>query len=190
MRLIIAITGASGAVLGIRLLEVLRGVSDVETHLVVTRSAEKVIGLETDLDLAAVRSLADRWYGEDDIAAPIASGTFPTGGMAIVPCSIKTLSAAANSYADSLVARAVDVTLKERRPLVAVVRESPLHLGHLELMARLTRIGGIVMPPVPALYLKPRSLDDLVDHLVGRILDTLGVPHQLFTRWGESPPHS
>ncbi|MGQ9501933.1 MAG: UbiX family flavin prenyltransferase [Anaerolineae bacterium] len=192
-RLVIAITGASGAILGVRLLEVLRQRRAVETHLIISQTAQLTIRAETDYTVAQVEGLADVVHAPDDLSASIASGSFATRGMVIIPCSIKTLSAVANCYAADLIARAADVTLKERRPLVLVVRETPLHLGHLELMVRATQLGATIYPPMPAFYARPRSLDEMVDHIVGRVLAYLGIPNTLYTPWqgsstGEPPP--
>lgn len=182
-RLVIGMSGASGAIYGIRLLGVLADRPDVETHLVVSRAAGLVIARETDHTLAEIESMADVAHRPDDLAAPIASGSFATMGMVIVPCTIKTLSAVANSYAANLIRRAADVTLKERRPLVLMVRETPFHLGHLRLMARATEIGATILPPIPAFYGHPQTIDDLVDETLGRVLSHLGVENDLYTRW-------
>jgi 4-hydroxy-3-polyprenylbenzoate decarboxylase len=180
---VVALTGASGIVYGVRLLERLRAHKDVETHLVLSRNAERVMGLETDWTPARVRKLADRSYGMDDLAAPIASGSFPTMGMVVVPCSIKTLSAIANCHAADLVSRAADVTLKERRPLLLVVRETPLHAGQIRQLLLAAQSGATILPPVPAFYARPRSVADLVDQTVGKILDVLGFDEPSFRRW-------
>jgi 4-hydroxy-3-polyprenylbenzoate decarboxylase len=182
-RLIIGISGASGAVYGIRLLEVLAQRAEVETHLVITRTARLVITQETDHSVAQVEALADHVYDPDDLTAPIASGSFATSGMLVAPCSIKSLSAIANSYAADLVSRAADVTLKEGRQLVLVVRETPLHLGHLRLMARAAEIGAVIFPPVPVFYGRPQSVAEIVDTTVGRVLARLGIENALYTRW-------
>lgn len=175
-RLIVAITGASGSIYGIRLLELLRERSDLETHLVISPAGRRTLVHETDYSAADVEALADVVYGYRDIGAPPASGSFATLGMVVCPCSIRTLSALAHSASDNLVTRAGDVTLKEGRPLVAVLRETPLHLGHLRLAAQLSEIGGVVMPPVPAFYSKPQTVADIVDGTVGRVLQRLGLP--------------
>ena len=175
-RLVVAITGASGSIYGIRLLELCREHGGVETHLVISAAGRRTLSHETDYTAAQVEELADVVYGYRDIGAPPASGSFVTHGMVVCPCSIRTLSALALSAADNLIARAGDVCLKEGRPLVAVVRETPLHLGHLRLAARLTEIGGIVMPPVPAFYSRPHSVDEIVDQTVGRVLHRIGLP--------------
>lgn len=181
-RLIIGISGASAAIYGIRLLEVLKE-TDVETHLVITPAARKIILMETDFTVEEVEAMANYVYDIDDIGATIASGSFKTDGMVIIPCSIKSLSAIANSYSANLLLRAADVTLKERRRLVAVVRETPLHRGHLQLMLRLTDMGAIIFPPLPAFYHRPKTVEDIVDHTVGRVLDLFGIDHALFERW-------
>ncbi len=182
-RLVIAITGASGIIYGTRLLEVLKGKR--ETHLVMSEQAKKMLALETDLSLREVESLASVVHSDADLSSPLASGSFVTQGMIIVPCSIKTLSSVANSYSSTLIARAADVNLKERRRVVLVVRETPLHLGHLRLMAQVAEMGGIILPPMPAFYHRPKTVMDLVDHTVGKILDLFDIPHRLFRRWGE-----
>ena len=183
-RLIVGISGASGALYGMRLLEVLAERSEVETYLVVSQAARLIIAHETDRTLAQIEALADRVYAPDDLAASIASGSFPIDGMVIAPCSIKTLSAIANSYTADLLSRAADVTLKEGRPLVLVVRETPLHLGHLRLMVRAAEIGAVIFPPVPALYGHPQTVAEIVDGTVGRVLARLGVENELYVRWG------
>jgi len=176
-------TGASGAVLGIRLLEVLAGIDTVETHLVVSPAARITISDETDRSLKQVEALADVVYNPQDVGATIASGSFHTDGMVVIPCSIKTLSAVANCYAGDLLSRAADVTLKEGRPLLLVVRETPLHLGHLKLMVQAAEMGAVIFPPVPAFYARLSSVDEMVDNTVGRVLDRLGVNNQLYTPW-------
>jgi 4-hydroxy-3-polyprenylbenzoate decarboxylase len=181
-RVIVAITGASGAVLGIRTLERLRALS-IETHLVISAAAGITIVQETDHTLSDVRALAHTSYDPRDIGATIASGSFPVHGMIVVPCSIKTLSAIANSYADDLIVRAADVTLKEGRPLVLVVRETPLHRGHLRLMDLAARAGAVIFPPVPAFYRRPATLDDLVNDTVARALQRLGIPNAGVMPW-------
>ncbi len=184
-RLIVGITGASGVIYGIRLLEVLREVTGMETHLVMTDAAKQTVPLETDFSIDAVEGLADQVYRPGDIAAAISSGSFRTIGMVVAPCSMKTVSGIANSYADNLLLRAADVVLKDRRKLVLVVRETPLHLGHLRLLCDVAEIGGIVMPPVPAFYHRPRSIQDIVDQTINRVLDTLDIEldRDLFQRW-------
>ena len=184
-RLIVGISGASGAIYGVRLLQVLRNVPDVETHLVMSQAARQTLSLETDLSLRDVQSLADVIHDARDIAATISSGSFKTSGMVILPCSIKTLSGIVNSYTDTLVTRAADVVLKERRPLVLCVRETPLHLGHLRLMTQAAELGAVIMPPVPAFYHRPQSLDDVINQTVNRVIDQFDIelPVDLFTRW-------
>lgn len=184
-RLIIGISGASGAIYGVRMLEVLQSVPDVETHLVMSLAARQTLSLETDLSLREVQALADVVHDARDIAASISSGSFKTAGMAILPCSIKTLSGIVNSYTDGLLTRAADVVLKERRPLVLCVRETPLHLGHLRLMTQAAEIGAVIMPPVPAFYHRPQTLDDVINQTVNRVLDQFDIdlPEDLFTRW-------
>ena len=182
--IVVGITGASGAIYGLRLLDTLREL-DVETHLVVTGPGEAVVRHELGMDLDELASRADRHWAVDDLFAPIASGSFLTGGMVVAPCSIRTLSAVACARSSNLLERAADVTLKEHRPLVLLVRESPLHLGHLRLMASATEAGAVIAPPVPAFYGRPRTIEDLVRHSVARALDHLGVEHRgLMTRWG------
>lgn len=181
-RLIIGITGASGVVYGIRALELLKP-TDIETHLVLSPMAKATIAQETTWKVTAVEALATVKYDHHDVAASIASGSFPTVGMLIAPCSIKTLSAIANSYTTDLVARAADVCLKEGRPLLLMVRETPLHKGHLKLLLAAADAGAIIFPPVPAFYMHPASLDDLVNHTVGRALARLGIDNASFPQW-------
>jgi 4-hydroxy-3-polyprenylbenzoate decarboxylase len=183
MVIIIGITGATGAIYGIRLLEVLQALKDVETHLVISGAGEKTITYETQRKIADVKKLATYSYHIGDIYAPISSGSFKQDGMIIAPCTVKTMSAVANSYSDNLITRAADVTLKERRKLVVMVRETPLHLGHLRNMEKLTEMGAIVMPPMPAFYHKPQTVQDIVDHTVGKVLDIFDIKHDLFRRW-------
>jgi 4-hydroxy-3-polyprenylbenzoate decarboxylase len=187
--LIVGITGASGVIYGIRLLEVLQQVPNIETHLVMTAAAKRTILLETDYSIDFVEASADCVYRPGDIAAAISSGSFKTLGMVVAPCSMKTVSGIANSYADNLLLRAADVALKDRRKLVLVVRETPLHLGHLRLLAAVAEIGGVVMPPVPAFYHRPESIEDVVDQTVNRVLDLLDIEldNDLFQRW-QGPP--
>lgn len=181
-RLVVGISGSSGAILGIRLLEKLRP-GEYETHLIVTPSARLTIQQETSWKVDDVLALADRTYRTSEIGAAIASGSFATAGMVVVPCSIKTLSAVANCYSADLLARAADVTLKEGRPLVLVVRETPLHRGHLRLMRLATAAGAVIFPPVPAFYNHPQTLEDVVDNLVGRILARLGIADPGLEEW-------
>jgi len=182
-RLVVGISGASGTIYGIRLLQVLRSMPEVETHLVLSEAARAIMRQETDWEPGAVEALAEVVYAPDDPGAAIASGSFSTDGMVIIPCSIKTLSAVAHSYAANLMTRAADVTLKEGRPLVLVVRETPLHLGHLRLMVRVAEMGGIIFPPIPAFYGRPRTVDDIVDSTVGRVLARLGIENELYFHW-------
>lgn len=185
-RLIIGISGASGAIYGVRLLEVLQGVPDIETHLIMSNSARQTLALETDLQLRDVQSLADVVHDSRDIAASVSSGSFKTAGMVILPCSMKTLSGIVHSYTDNLLTRAADVVLKEHRRLVLCVRETPLHLGHLRMMTTAAELGAIVMPPVPAFYHRPQTLQDIIDQTVNRVIDQFDIemPEDLFTRWG------
>lgn len=181
---VVGITGASGAIYGLRLLELLARLGQ-ETHLVVTRPGFQVLEHETGLDVAQVTDKASRVWDVDDLTAPPASGTFRTAGMVVAPCTIRTLSAVACARSSNLLERAADVTLKERRPLVLMVRETPLHHGHLRLMLDATRAGAIIMPPVPAFYTHPETLDDVVQHTAAKTLDLLGIEHDLIRRWGE-----
>jgi len=186
-RLVIGISGSSGAVYGLRLLEVLQGVSEVETHLVMTPAAEINLEHETERSPERVKRLATVCYDVNDLAASISSGSFRTDGMIVAPCSMHSLGAIATAQTTNLLLRAADVTLKERRRLVLLVRETPLHLGHLRLMVAVTEMGAIVMPPVPAFYARPRSLDDLVNQTVGRVLDLFDLPNELVRRWQGLP---
>ena len=183
MRLIVGMSGASGVIYGVRLLEALKAESNVETHLVMSDSARMNINLETDWSAKDVLALADHVYSNRDISASIASGSFGTDGMIVAPCAIKTLSAITNSYADSLIVRAADVVLKECRRLVLVPRETPLHTGHCELLYRASQLGAIIAPPMPAHYIKPQSVDDLINHHVGRILDLFSIDCGFVKRW-------
>ena len=182
--LVVGISGASGVIYGIRLLEVLKGHPEVETHLVLTKPAERTIAEETAWDLGAVRALAAVVHPVGDIGASIASGSFPTMGMVVAPCSMRTASAIAYCQADNLLTRAADVTLKEGRKLVLVVRETPLHRGHLKVLLAASENGAVILPPMPAFYTKPRSVAEIVDHTVARVLDQFGVAHALSSRWG------
>jgi flavin prenyltransferase len=184
--LVVAITGASGVVYGVRTLELLREVPDVETHLLLTQGARLTLRYEMERTAEEVKALADVTYRVGDLGAALSSGSFRTVGMLIIPCSIKTLSAIATSYSDNLVVRAADVTLKERRPLVLAVREAPLHAGHLRLLAQVTEAGAVVVPPVPAFYTRPKTIDDIVTHTVGRCLDLFGIETP-FRRWTGAP---
>ena len=184
-RIIVGISGASGSIYGVRLLEVLRGVADVETHLVLSPAARRTLGLETDYTLEYVEALADQCYRSSDIAAAISSGSFRPAAMVVAPCSMKTVSGIATSFSDNLLLRAADVTLKEHRRLVLLVRETPLHLGHLKLLVQVAELGAVVMPPMPAFYHRPTSLQQVVDQTVNRTLDMLEVEldRDLFPRW-------
>ena len=187
-RLIVAITGASGVIYGIRALEVLRDIDDIETHLILTPSGARTILEETDYSADQVRKLADHLYNYKDIGASISSGSFKTEGMLVAPCSVKSLSGIANCYNDELVVRAADVCLKERRRVVLLLRETPLHAGHIALMDQATRNGAIIMPPVPAFYSRPKTVNDLVQQTVGRALDLFGIDAHIVKRWTESAP--
>ena len=180
--IVVGITGASGVIYGVEILRALKKL-EVPTHLIITEAGARTLILETEFTLAEIKSLADVVHSNRDIAASISSGSFLTRGMIVAPCSIKTLSSIANSYDADLVARAADVTLKERRPLVLMVRETPLHKGHLELMARAADYGATIQPPMPAFYHKPQTLQDIVDQGVARALDQLGIMNALFPRW-------
>jgi flavin prenyltransferase len=182
-RLVVGLSGASGVVYGIRILEALRDRSDIETHLVVSGGALRTIELETDITLGDVEELADVVHDARNLAAPVSSGSFKTMGMVVAPCSMKTLSGIANSYSDNLLVRAADVTLKERRPLVLLPRETPLHLGHARLFVQAIEMGAVIMPPVPAMYHRPTSVQDIIDHTIGRVLDIFGVDNNLVERW-------
>jgi flavin prenyltransferase len=181
-RLIVGITGASGVVYGVRLLSALRALN-IETHAIVTQPAEVTLREEMGLTVGHVRELATYAYEEGDLAASIASGSFKTHGMVVAPCSVKSLSAIANSYTHNLLVRAADVTLKEGRPLILVVRETPLHLGHLRLMVQAAEMGAVIFPPVPAFYAHPATVEAIVDQSVGRILARLGLDNDLYTVW-------
>lgn len=179
----VGVSGASGAAYAFRVLERLREADDIETHLVVTAAGKTAVGLETDRRVSELEALADRVHPINNVAASIASGSFTTHGMIVAPCSIRVLSDVANSRGGDLLTRAADVTLKERRPLVLMVRETPFHLGHLRLMSAVAEMGGVIYPPVPAFYIKPTSVDDLVDHSVDRALEHLGIELPATRRW-------
>jgi 4-hydroxy-3-polyprenylbenzoate decarboxylase len=187
MRLVVGISGSTGAIYGVRLLEVLHTSPEVETHVVVSEPAKQTIEYETGWRVSDVLDMASVVYDYRDIGAAISSGSFRTDGMIIAPCSIKTLSSVANSYNDNLLARAADVTLKERRKLVLVVRETPLHRGHLRLMMEVTENGGVILPPMPSFYHLPKTVDDIVNHTVQRALDQFGIEKGLFQRWTGTP---
>lgn len=184
-RLIVGISGASGVIYGIRLLEILRDVPDVETHLIVSAAGAITIGLETSYTVEQVQALAHTSYRFKDIAAAVSSGSFKTAGMVIIPCSMKTLAGIAHSFSDNLLLRAADVVLKDRRRLVLVPRETPLHLGHLRLMMQVLEMGAILVPPMPAFYHHPQTIDDIINQTVNRVLDLLDIelPQDLFQRW-------
>lgn len=182
--IVVGITGASGVIYGVEILRALKTL-EVPTHLIITEAGARTLILETEIALAEIKALADVVHSNRDIAASISSGSFLTRGMIVAPCSIKTLSSIANSYDANLVARAADVTLKERRPLVLMVRETPLHKGHLDLMTRAADYGATILPPMPAFYHKPQILQDIVDQGVARALDQLGITHSLFPRWDD-----
>ena len=182
-KIIVAIGGASGVIYGVRLLEKLGDASDVETHLVLSPTAQMNLGFETDLKPADVVALADVSYKYGDLAAAISSGSFKTDGMVVAACSMKTLSGIVHSYADNLIIRAADVCLKDRRPLILMPRETPLHQGHCKLLLEASILGATIAPPMPAMYVRPNSVDDIVDHSVGRVMDLLGVECDFVRRW-------
>ena len=183
MRLVVGISGSTGAIYGVRLLEVLRSSPDIETHVVISEPAKQTIAFETGYHPQEVLDMATVVYDYRDVGAAISSGSFPTDGMVIAPCSIKTLSSVANSYHDNLLSRAADVALKERRKLVMVVRETPLHRGHLKLMLDVTESGAVILPPMPSFYHLPKTVDDIVNHTVQKVLDQFGIEKGLFQRW-------
>ncbi len=183
MKIVIGINGASGVIYGIRMLEILSGIKDIETHLIISSAGEQTIEIETEFKAKEVKAMANYCYPVEDIGARLASGSFRHDGMIIAPCSMKTLSAIAHAYADNLLTRAADVTLKERRRLLLLARETPLHLGHLKNMISVTEMGAIVMPPVPAFYQAPKTVQDIIDHTVGKALDLFNIEHNLFHRW-------
>jgi 4-hydroxy-3-polyprenylbenzoate decarboxylase len=185
-KIVVGISGATGVIYGVRMLKALFE-SGVETHLVITSSAIRNMLIETEYTMADLDPFASTIYDVDDVGAAIASGSFQIDGMVIAPCSIKTLSAVANSFNYNLLIRAADVNLKERRRLILLVRETPFHEGHLDLMMRVTRMGGIIMPPVPAFYHMPKTIEDIIDQSVGKVLDLFGIDASLFKRWGSSP---
>lgn len=183
--IVVGISGASGVLYGVETLKILKSLGK-ETHLIVSQAAEKNIALETDYTLEEVLALADVVHNVEDMTAPLASGSFLNHGMIIVPCTVKTLSAVANSFTYNLLIRAADVTLKERRPLVLMVRETPLHEGHLKLMIRAASLGALILPPMPAFYHKPKTIMDLIHQSIGKALDHLKIEHNLFRRWGSA----
>ncbi|MCA9445191.1 MAG: UbiX family flavin prenyltransferase [Candidatus Omnitrophica bacterium] len=184
-RIIIGMSGASGVIYGIRTLMHLRPIEEVETHLIVSEGALLNIRIETEYGADEVMALADVVHQPDNLAASISSGSFKTDGMIVIPCSVKTLSGIVYSYADNLIARAADVCLKEQRKLVLVVRETPLHKGHLEAMVKAADLGALILPPMPAFYHKPETLEDIIDQTIGKIFDYFDLDHRLFRRWGE-----
>ena len=188
-RLVVGISGASGVTYGVRLLQVLQD-TDYETHLIISKSGELNIQIETDYDPADVKAMANYVYDHKNIAASLASGSFLTAGMVVVPCTIKTLSGIANSYNENLLVRAADVTLKEKRKLVLVVRETPLHKGHLRLLTMAADMGAHILPPVPSFYHMPKTIEDIIDQTIGKIFDFMGIEHNLFNRWGEDSKNS
>ena len=182
-RLVVGICGASGVIYGVRLLQLMKEM-EYEIHLVISEAAKVNLEIETDYKLTEVEALADFTYDYHDMAAALASGSFLTEGMVVIPCTIKTLSGIANSYTDNLLVRAADVTLKEKRKLVLVVREAPLHIGHLRLMTQAAEMGAHILPPVPSFYHQPKTIQDIIDQSIGKVFDYLGIEHQLFNRWG------
>jgi 4-hydroxy-3-polyprenylbenzoate decarboxylase len=188
-RIVIGISGASGVIYGVRMLSLLKE-KDFETHLVLSEAGKKNIEIETSLKSSDVAAMAHYTYDNKDVGAALASGSFLTEGMVVVPCTIKTLSGIANSYTDNLLVRAADVTLKEKRKLVLVVRETPLHKGHLRLMTMAADMGAHILPPVPSFYHQPKTIDDIIDQTIGKIFDYIGIKHDLFRRWGEGDSNS
>jgi 4-hydroxy-3-polyprenylbenzoate decarboxylase len=183
-RIVVGICGASGVIYGVRLLGILRDLG-YESHLVISQAAKLNIRIETAHTPEEVAAMAHAVYDSTDMAAAVASGSFLTEAMVVIPCTIKTLSAIANSYSENLLIRAADVTLKEKRKLVLVVRETPLHMGHLRLMMQAAEMGAHILPPIPSFYHRPRTIEDLIDQTIGKVLDYLGIEHRLFSRWGE-----
>ncbi len=188
-RIVVGISGASGVTYGVRLLDLLKE-TDYETHLIISRAGKLNITIETDHNPDEVAAMADRVYDDKDMAAALASGSFLTAGMVVVPCTIKTLSGIANSYNENLLVRTADVTLKEKRKLVLVVRETPLHKGHLRLMTQAADMGAHILPPAPSFYHQPKTIEDIIDQTIGKIFDYLGIEHHLFRRWGEENKNS
>jgi 4-hydroxy-3-polyprenylbenzoate decarboxylase len=182
-RIVVGISGASGVIYGIRTLEALKTAGAIETHLIITQGARVTLGLETSIDPAQIERLADHAHAPENLAAPLSSGSFRTEGMIVIPCSMKSLSMIAYSLNDNLLIRAADVTLKERRKLVLIPRETPLHLGHLKAMTAVAEMGGVILPPVPSFYHRPSTIEDIIDQTVGKVLDQFNIPHQLFNRW-------
>ena len=188
-RIVIGISGASGVIYGVRMLSLLKE-KDFETHLILSEAGKKNIEIETSYKAGEVAAMATHVYDNKDVGAALASGSFLTEGMVVVPCTIKTLSGIANSYTDNLLVRAADVTLKEKRKLVLVVRETPLHKGHLRLMTMAADMGAHILPPVPSFYHQPKTIEDIIDQTIGKIFDYLGIKHDLFRRWGEEDSNS
>ena len=186
-RIVVGIAGASGVIYGVRLLDLLKD-TDMETHLVISEAGRKNIEIETQYRADDVAAMADYTYDHKDVGAALASGSFLTEGMVVAPCTIKTLSGIANSYTDNLLVRAADVTLKEKRKLVLMVRETPLHKGHLRLMTMAADMGAHILPPVPSFYHQPKTIEDIIDQTIGKIFDYLGIENSLFRRWGEGNP--
>jgi len=184
-RLVVGLSGASGVILGIRFLEILSQYEELETHLVISDAAKRTLGYETDWKIEDVEALAAQVHDFNNVGSSIASGSFKTKGMVIIPCSVKTLSAIAYSFDTNLMIRAADVVLKERRRLVLVVREMPLHKGHLEAMMRVHDLGGVILPPMLTFYQRPKNLDEMINYVVGKALDALDIPHNLYKKWGE-----
>jgi 4-hydroxy-3-polyprenylbenzoate decarboxylase len=183
MKLVVGISGASGAIYGVRLMQLLRERADIETHLVTSEAAAQTLKLEMGWSVPQVRELADHHYDNTDIAARLSSGSFKTDGMIIIPCSISTVAAVAGSLNHNLMTRAADVTLKERRKLVMVVRETPLHLGHLRQLTTLAELGAVILPPMPAFYHAPKTIDDIIAQTIGKVLDQFNIEHSTFKRW-------
>jgi len=183
-RIIIGITGASGVIYGIEILKELTK-KDLETHLIISEPGKKNIILETDYSIGDVESMADKVYDNDDLEAPLASGSFLTNGMIVAPCTINTLSGIANSYSENLLVRAADVTLKEKRKLVLLVRETPLHKGHLRLMSMAAEMGAHILPPIPSFYQHPKTIEDIIRQTIGKVFDYFEIEHHLYERWGE-----
>ncbi len=183
-RIVVGISGASGVTYGVRMLELLRK-TEFETHLIISRAGKLNIEIETSYKPDQVEAMADFSYDHKDMAAALASGSFLTEGMVVIPCTIKSLSGIANAYTENLLVRAADVTLKEKRKLVLVVRETPLHLGHLRLMTMAAEMGAHLLPPVPSFYHQPKTIDDIIDQTIGKVFDYIGIEHDLFNRWGE-----
>ncbi|MFC1836627.1 UbiX family flavin prenyltransferase [Thermodesulfobacteriota bacterium] len=182
-RVVVGISGASGVIYGIRLLEVLKEIEGIESHLILSQGARITMELETSTDPAEAEKLADVVHSPKNLAAPVSSGSFMTEGMIVAPCSMKSLSMIANSINDNLLVRAADVALKERRKLVLIPRETPLHIGHLRHMTAATEMGAVILPPVPSFYHKPKTIEDIIDQTIGKALDQLYIPHGLFERW-------